>query len=182
METLASLHPKVVHFAVALLLTYVLLELLFLIFKRDYLSKSANLILFLGVLGALGSMLTGNQAYHYAESLFDNHGIKIPLGLIDEHEEYATWTLFWFLGILVIRIFLTLKDKFKGWLQIAVFILALVGVFFVYETGEHGGELVYKYGVGTKVIEQGIQKDSILIPSQEEIIKQEEIIEEEHEH
>lgn len=176
METLASFHPKVVHFAVALLLTYVLLELLYLIFKKDYLTKSANLILFLGVLGALASMLTGNQAYHYAESLFDNYNVKIPLGLIDEHEEYATWTLFWFLGILIIRFFLTIKDKLKGWIQIAVFILALVGVYFVYETGEHGGELVYKYGVGTKVIEQGIQKDTISTPSQEENL------EEEHEH
>ncbi len=176
METLASLHPKVVHFAIALLLTYVFLEFLFLIFKKDYLNKSATLVLFLGVLGALASLLTGNQAYHYAESLFDNYDVKIPLGLIDHHEEYATWTLFWFLGILIIRFFLNLKDKLKGWIQIGVFILSLVGVYLVYETGEHGGELVYKYGVGTKLIEQGIQKDSLSVPSQGEKT------EEEHEH
>ncbi len=175
METLASFHPKVVHFAIALLLTYVLLEFLYLLFKKEYLNKSATLILFLGVLGSLASLLTGNQAYHYAESLFDNYDIKIPLGLIDEHEEYATWTLFWFSGILVIRFILNLKDKLKGWLQIAVFVLSLVGVYFVYETGEHGGELVYKYGVGTKVIEKGIVPDSIQTP-----LKDEEL--EEHEH
>lgn len=176
MESIASLHPKIVHFAIALLLTYVLLEFLYLIFKKDFLNKSATLILFLGVLGALGSLLTGNQAYHYAESLFDKYDVKIPLGLIDEHEEYATWTLYWFLGILIIRFFLNLKNKFKGWVQVAVFILSLVGVFLVYETGEHGGELVYKHGVGTKVIEKGIQKDSTFAPSTEEKT------EEEHEH
>lgn len=160
METLASFHPKVVHFAIALLLTYVLFEFLYLILKKDFLNKSATLILFLGVLGALASLLTGNQAYHYAENLFDNYSVKIPLGLIDEHEEYATITLYWFLGILVIRFLLNIKNIFKGWIQIIVFVLALVGVYWVYETGEHGGELVYKHGVGTKVIEQNIDKPS----------------------
>lgn len=173
MELIASFHPKVVHFAVALLLTYVLIELLYLIFKKDYLNKSATLILFLGVLGAVASMLTGNQAYHYAEYLFDNYDVKIPLGLIDEHEKYATWTLFWFLGIFIIRFILNIKDKFKGWLQIAVFVLSLVGVYFVYETGEYGGELVYKHGVGTKVIEKGIVPEKNTNPSIEEHIEEE---------
>ncbi|MCX8056378.1 MAG: hypothetical protein N3F03_02060 [Ignavibacteria bacterium] len=176
METLASFHPKVVHFAIALLLTYVLLELLYLIFKKDWLNKSATLILLFGVLGAAASMLTGNQAYHYAESLFDNYDVKIPLGLIDEHEHYATWTIFWFLGILIIRFFLNLKNKFKGWLQIAVFVLSLVGIYFVYETGEYGGELVYKHGVGTKVIEKGIVPENQPNPTNQEKV------EEEHEH
>lgn len=173
METIASFHPKVVHFAIALLLTYVLFELLYLIFKKDFLNKSATLILFLGVVGALASLLTGNQAYHYAEYLFDNYDVKIPLGAIDHHEDYATWTLYWFLGILIIRFFSNIRDKFRGWLQIAVFVLSLVGVFLVYETGEKGGELVYKYGVGTKVIEKGIVPDSVSVPSQYEDSKEE---------
>ncbi|MFN4111664.1 MAG: DUF2231 domain-containing protein, partial [Ignavibacteria bacterium] len=50
MESFASFHPKVVHFAIALLLTYVLFEFLYLILKKDFLNKSATLILFLGVL------------------------------------------------------------------------------------------------------------------------------------
>lgn len=168
METLASFHPKVVHFAIALLLTYVLFEFLFLILKKDFFNKSATLILFLGVLGALASLLTGNQAFHYAEYLFDNYDVKIPFGLIDEHEQYATITLFWFLGILILRFFLNHKNLFKGWLQISVFVLALVGVYWVYETGEHGGELVYKHGIGTKVIEQNIDKPADQEVEQEE--------------
>jgi len=176
MESIAALHPKVVHFAIALLLTYVLVEFLFLVFKKDFLNKSATLILFLGVLGAVVSLLTGNQAYHYAESLFDNYDVKIPLGLIDEHEEYAKWTMFYFLGILIIRFFLNIKNKFKGWLQILVFVLALFGVYLVYETGEHGGKLVYEHGVGTKLIEKGIVPDSKQTPAQENNS------EEEHEH
>jgi uncharacterized membrane protein len=168
METLASFHPKVVHFAIALLLTYVLLEVLYLIFKKDFINKSATLILFLGVLGAVAALLTGNQAYYYAEYLFDTYDVKIPLGLIDEHEEYAKITLFWFLGILIIRFFLNVKNKFKGWFQMFVLVLALVGVYFVYETGEHGGELVYKHGVGTKVIEKGIVPEQPNQPKVEE--------------
>ena len=172
METLASFHPKVVHFAVALLLTYVLFEVLYLIFKKDFLNKSATLILFFGVLGAIASLLTGNQAYHYAEYLFDTYDVKIPLGLIDEHEEYAKITTFWFVGILIIRFFLNVKNKFKGWIQIVVLLLALAGTYFVYETGEHGGQLVYKHGVGTKVIEKGVVPES----------GNQQKVEEEHEH
>jgi uncharacterized membrane protein len=172
METLASFHPKVVHFAIALLLTYVLLEILYFIFKKDFLNKSATLILFLGILGALASLLTGNQAFHYAEYLFDKYDVKIPFGLIDEHEQYALITTFWFVGILIIRFFLNIKNKFKGLFQILVLVLAIVGAYFVYETGEYGGELVYKHGVGTKVIEQGIVPEQSNQPE----------IEEEHEH
>ncbi len=158
MELLASYHPKVVHFAVGLLTTYILIELLFLIFKKDYLNYSANLILFLGILGAGASMITGNQAFHYADYLFENFDVKIPLGLIDEHENYATITMFWFLGLLLVRIYLTIKKKLKGVFQIIVFVLALTGGYFIYQTGELGGKLVYEHGVGTKIIEHGIEK------------------------
>ncbi len=167
MESIAAFHPKVVHFAIALLLTYVLIEILYLFFKKDYLNKSATLILFLGVLGAIASLITGNQAFHYAEYLFDNYDVKIPLGIIDEHEEYAKWTTFWFTGILVIRVFLNLKNRFRGVLQILVILLSLVGTYFIYETGEHGGELVYKHGVGTKLIEKEATKSNQLIDDEE---------------
>ncbi|MHB9014432.1 MAG: DUF2231 domain-containing protein, partial [Ignavibacteriaceae bacterium] len=62
MEFLAQLHPKIVHFPIALLSTYVLLEIIGVVFKRDFFSKAAHLILLLGVLGALAAVFTGNQA------------------------------------------------------------------------------------------------------------------------
>ena len=64
METnfLAEIHPKVVHFPVALLTTYSILEIIGIIFNKEFVTKSALLVLCLGVVTALIAVLTGNQA------------------------------------------------------------------------------------------------------------------------
>ena len=73
MDFLAGLHPKIVHFPIALLSAYALLEIIGIVFKNEFLSKTAHLFLFLGVLGALAAVLTGNQAEEAAE-LLENKG------------------------------------------------------------------------------------------------------------
>jgi uncharacterized membrane protein len=152
MEFLSSLHPKVIHFPIALLLTYVLFEVLFIFFKKELFSLTANYLLLFGVIAAIAAVLTGNAASQAAETLSENEGVRIPFGLISEHQTYATITQWLFTGILVIRLFSTVKKKFKGWIQILVLILALAGSYFIYETGERGGELVFKHGVGTEIL------------------------------
>ena len=62
MEFLAQLHPKIIHFPIAFLLVYLLLEMLGAIMKKDFFSKVAHLFLLFGVLGALAAVLTDNQA------------------------------------------------------------------------------------------------------------------------
>ena len=64
METnfLAEIHPKVVHFPIALLTTYSILEIIGIIFNKEFITKSALLILCLGVVTAFIAVLTGNQA------------------------------------------------------------------------------------------------------------------------
>ncbi|MBM4175809.1 MAG: DUF2231 domain-containing protein [Ignavibacteria bacterium] len=152
MEFLSALHPKVVHFPIALLLVYVLFEILFFFFKKELFSIAANYLLVFGVLGSIAAVLTGNAASQSAELLFENEGIRIPLGLISDHQSYASITQWLFTVILFVRLFTTLKNKFKGWIQIIILVASLVGSYFIYQTGEHGGELVYKYGVGTEII------------------------------
>lgn len=152
MEFFAELHPKIVHFPIALFLTYVLFEVLYFFLKKDSLNVGVNLLLFLGVLSAIAAVITGNQASEYAEYLFERDGVKIPFGLMSEHQTYATWTLFWFSGILIVRTILNFKKKLKGILQLIILVLSLIGAYLIYQTGNHGGELVYEYGVGTKVI------------------------------
>lgn len=151
MEFLAKFHPQVVHFPIALLLSYFLFELLSVILKKEYLSKAAHLLLFLGVLGAVAAVLSGGQA----EDAFDYFN-KQSSALLEEHQTWANITLWYFAGVLVVRTFLVLRKMFTGWVQYAFVVLALIGCFFVFETGDHGGKMVYKYGVGTQYrIEQG---------------------------
>jgi len=150
-------HPRFVHFPIALLLTYILLEIIGIVFKKDFFSKSAHLILFLGVLAALAAVLTGNMAEEAAE-LLEEKGAIIPFGSISEHENWATITVWYFGALLVLRTFLAIRKKFTGFFQYIFVVLALAGAYFIYQTGEHGASLVYKHGVGTELKEAEIEE------------------------
>jgi uncharacterized membrane protein len=145
MDFLSTLHPKVIHFPIAFLLSYFLFELLGVIFKKDFLQKSAHLILFLGVLGALAAVFTGREA----EEAFD-YWNKQSGELMEEHEMFANLTLWYFVALLALRTFLAFNKKFIGVIQYVVLLLAIIGVYFVFQTGDHGGRMVYEYGVGTQ--------------------------------
>jgi len=157
MDFLAGLHPKIVHFPIALLSAYTLFEILGIVLKNEFLSKVAHLFLFLGVLSTLAAVLTGNQAEEVAEAL-KKQGVVIQLQAISEHSDYANYTVWFFSALLVYRTFLVLKKKFQGTIKYLFIVLALAGFFLVFETGEHGGKLVYKYGIGTDLKKMEITK------------------------
>lgn len=157
MEFLAGLHPKIIHFPIAFLIIYFVLEAVGISFKKDFFSKTAHLFLFLGVLGLVTAVLSGNQAEEIADKLSDQ-GATIPFKAIGEHENYANITLWYFTALLVLRTFVVLKKKFTGYIKYSFIVLALVGAFLIYETGEHGGKLVYKYGVGTDLKKMEVEK------------------------
>ena len=62
MEFLASLHTKVIHFPIAFLMIYPVMELLFLVTEKEFYSKSAMMFLAIGVFGSFFAVLSGNQA------------------------------------------------------------------------------------------------------------------------
>ncbi len=160
MESLSQFHPQVVHFPIVLFLLYVLLEIIGTIFKKEFFSKAAHLVLFLGVLGAFAAVLTGNSAEDAARAL-SKAGASIPLKAIGEHSDYATFVMWFFTGLLVLRTYVVLKKKFTGTVKYLFVILSIVGAFFVYRTGYLGGRLVYKYGVGTDLKKMEIKNPSV---------------------
>jgi uncharacterized membrane protein len=144
---LANVHPYIVHFPIALLVTYSILEITGIIFKKEFISKSALLILCLGVITALAAVFTGNLA----SEQFSNWTNESK-ALMIEHQSFATyllWFVFLFSGF---RIYLAIKKKFSGVVKYIFIILALIVIFLVYETGIRGGNLVKKFGVGTEMI------------------------------
>jgi uncharacterized membrane protein len=145
MEFLAEFHPRVVHFPIAILLTYVLFETLGAITKKDFLQKGAHLLLLLGVIAAFVAVQTGERA----EMAFD-YWNKDASALMEIHEQYANLTIWYFAVLLVGRTVLVFKKKFNKVFSYVFVLLAFVGAYFVYQTGDHGGRMVYEHGIGTQ--------------------------------
>lgn len=146
METnfLAEIHTKVVHFPVALLATYSILEIIGIVFKNEFVSKSALLVLCIGVVTALLAVLTGNSAADNFLNWNDESS-----SLLFNHQNYATY-LAWFSALFcALRIYVVVKKKFVGFRKYVFLIFALMTLFLVYKTGTYGGDLVKKYGIGT---------------------------------
>lgn len=148
MEFLSGLHSKVIHFPIAFFMLYFLFETSGIILKKDFLTKSAFIVLVLGVIFSVLSVLTGNQAFEAAKTSLQKNGL---ISLIEQHELFATITLWYFFFILISRTYLTVKKKFEGKIMYAFVLLGLIGCVLIYLTGIYGGELVYEYGIGTKL-------------------------------
>ena len=161
MELLADLHPKLVHFPIAFLSGYVLFEFIGGIIKKKVISQIAFTMLLLGVIGSLAAMITGGQAEETAEELLKVSSAKYETihEAIEDHEFWGGLTTWFFTILLILRtlfwIYLEKRGKFPKYLNPAKYIFVIMGVagiFLIYETGEHGGKLVYKHGVGTEFV------------------------------
>ena len=69
MEFLAELHPRIIHFPIAFFILYFLFETTGILLKKEYLLKSAFIVLILGVFFSLLSVLTGNQAHEVVKQI-----------------------------------------------------------------------------------------------------------------
>jgi uncharacterized membrane protein len=143
---LADIHPRVVHFPIALLATYSILEIVGVLFKKEFISKSALLILCIGVVTSLLAVLTGNQAA--SDFTFWTEESSTVL---NDHQTFATFLL-WFSAIVCgLRIYFTVKKKFSGKIKYIFLILSLVILYLIYLTGSYGGDLVKRFGIGTEM-------------------------------
>jgi uncharacterized membrane protein len=143
---LADIHPRVVHFPIALLATYSILEIVGVLFKKEFISKSALLILCIGVVTSLLAVLTGNQAA--SDFTFWTEESSTVL---NDHQTFATFLL-WFSAIVCgLRIYFTVKKKFSGKINYIFLILSLVILYLIYQTGSYGGDLVKRFGIGTEM-------------------------------
>ena len=150
MPNIGWLHPQLVHFAIALLVIGVVARLISLTGRWTWTSPMATALIVLGTIGAVLAVKSGTDAHGPVE--------RIPgaRDAVVEHEEWGERTRNLFLVVAVLELgALALRgprERFRKWVAVASGVLGVAGLFVVYETGEHGGELVYSYagGVGTK--------------------------------
>lgn len=138
-EFLIPLHPKLVHFPIALFLTALGFELMSLVSKKTAFHQCA---VYMYVFAALLTPLVVRTGIWEAERLHLNHP------LLDKHKLLALWTMWSSLMSLPV-LWLSHKEFSKYFRVIFfLFLLAVSGV--VGYAGHLGGQMVYEYGVGVE--------------------------------
>lgn len=144
-EWAPNIHPMLVHFPLAILFFAALMDLLtFFLDQKWWDEKKTAVTYLIGAVAAIVVYFTGGMA---ADSI---HIPKSAYHAVGAHAGWAEWTV-WFFGIYaVLRIILSALGKFENSrIHVFFFALSFVGLFFLYETGEHGANLVFNYGLGT---------------------------------
>jgi len=146
---MAALHPQVVHFTIVLVIIGVAFRLVSLLGRPAlaFASPAATTLLLLAALAAVVSVRSGDAAHGPVE--------RVPgaRAAVTEHEEWGdrTQVVLLLLGAIeLLGLALRRSPKARPVHMLAA-VVGLVGVFAVYETGEHGGALVYSYAGGVGI-------------------------------
>jgi uncharacterized membrane protein len=147
LPNLAVYHPQIVHFAIVLLITGVAFRLISFAGSRfSWASPAAATLIVAGTLAAILAVQSGDDAHAPVERI---PGLR---NAVIEHEEWGDRTRNLFIIISVLEISaLALRGKRRGvvrGLRAVSAVAGLVGLWVIYETGEHGGDIVYKFGGG----------------------------------
>jgi len=136
-------HPLFVHFTVALLIIAAITHLLSHFLHDSELGNQLTIVarwnLWLGMGFTLLTVAAGWYAYNTVA-----HDAPSHLAMT-EHRNWAMVTLALFLGVAGWEYYLSRRGKGKGWLFTGLLAIA-AGL--LLSTAWHGGELVYRYGLG----------------------------------
>ena len=146
-----ELHPAIVHFPIALLIIAGLFAVLSLFTKKELFREIAFWNLLLGVIGAIGAVLTGLIE---EQSLVHN----------DEVHQVLTKHKFNGVGILILSFALLTwvwvrKNKFRKSEYIAWVLCLVLGIAAVFYQGFLGGKMVFEQGAGVKPMEQYMEHE-----------------------
>lgn len=139
MEFLADIHTKVIHFPIAFLISYSVVEFIYLINQGEFFNKSAFLFLIFGVLGSFISVLSGNQAFESVKEWSYESRYYFS-----EHQLYANITVWYYTALLFGRFFLFQKKRLTRFLVLILVFLSVLGCYFVFQTGYFGGKFAHQ--------------------------------------
>ncbi len=136
------LHPILVHFPIALLVTGFLIDLAGAILKRPWLTHAGLLLLVIGSIGTVAATRSGEAA---EDEIVETPAIH---EVLEEHEEGGKRTMWFFLVLTAVRGALTWWGRFTPVMRWIFLVLWAAGLALLLETAYHGGELVYRHGAG----------------------------------
>lgn len=157
-----NIHPLLVHFPIAILIVAFLLDVASFFISRRYVWWNQTMITLLYAAGTAFTLITYYSGQEAAE------GINLPPGarvVLHQHSVLGLYTLVFFGFYITVRLALTWnRDTIKRGLHAGLIIGAFVGLGLLYATAEHGGELVYGYGVGTGQLLHSKSQTETVVP------------------
>lgn len=150
-EWAPNIHPLLVHFPIGIIILAALMNFISLFVPEEWWDEKKNTIIYLiGSVSAIGVYYSGKSA---ADSVFLPTEAQTVL---NDHADWALWLVWFFIVYAIVRIGLHYFKLFeKSITKYVVFVAVLPGIFLLYETGEHGAEMVFGYGAGTgQLLEQ----------------------------
>ena len=147
-EWAPNVHPLLVHFPIALLFVAALFDGVALLARSRRAPRVAAVALYaIGAVAALAAYFTGRSAAD---------GVLLPTDAIQtltEHADWATRTV-WFFGLYALARLgaLSWNKQNRLAVHLPLALVGLAGLFLVYETGEHGSQMVYQHGVGVAAV------------------------------
>lgn len=144
MPSIASFHPQIVHFVIALLSVGVLLRWVSLTGRFEWTRSAAAFLLIAGTVGAIAAVRSGNDAHGPVERV---PGARTA---VQEHEDWGhrTRNVFLVVGALELLALALAQKPVRRWVYVGSALVGLAGGVCLYEAGEHGGDLVYNYAGG----------------------------------
>lgn len=163
---IGTFHPVIVHFVIALLAVGVICRLIALTGRLRFTGAMATTLIVLGTLASIVAVKSGDDAHGVPE--------RIPgaRDAVVNHEEWGERTRNLFIAIALLELIAlgigrgyrlfgrggpaevaeSGRHKVVKGMRVTTGILGCLGLFLLYETGEHGAEIVYGYagGVGTR--------------------------------
>ncbi len=138
------MHPAIVHFAVALPVVILILELVNLALRRRTIGSISFFFLLVMVLVYLGAYLTGTTDAQRAKDLISPE----TKTLLEAHKNGGIWLLYGSLGVLLLKLITAFVDR----AVVRIVFLLMLGFFFWGTTGvvQKGCALTYKHGVNVK--------------------------------
>ncbi|MEO0144331.1 MAG: DUF2231 domain-containing protein [candidate division WOR-3 bacterium] len=144
---LAKLHPFIVHFAIAFVITGVVLDILGFLLKKDSLKNAGFWLVILSVPVIWLANFSGHQAEELAEKTLEITGGE---SILEQHEKIGTLLSYLVTILGLVRLGIYLKPTNIIFILLYV-ILGLSSLGVTLYTGRLGGILVYDYGAGVKI-------------------------------